>query len=611
MMVFEAKPTKKRLEEALNATSRALGHTPKMQVTLQGSHSPNPLSAQDSLYLAPPKDEDYTCTRAEIDRIALAKRYHHAASYSRHIPSTESGQTIYEALELARIDALGAREYLGYKHNIMMLREDACKKAGYAMLSERADPPLADMLAALLLKEAAHVTFPDALTHLMQSWEVFLQQHCASSITQLLQSAAMPERFAPLAKQFITQLEDVLLGKAGQGATPDAQVEAATVTAEALEGQSDADSGDDDAGEAESQQSADDAASSGFDKVQSAIGQLDDTVTGALDSEAPHGTPTSRLSDLPAFQPKIYPYTIFSTAHDEVIPAEQLVSAEELTQLRAELDSRLEQVSGTFTALSAKLQRYLLAKQQRHWTFDLEEGQLDSARLARLVINPYQTNIFKMEHENEFRDTVVTLLLDNSGSMRGRPITITALSSDILAKVLERVGIKTEILGFTTKEWKGGKHYKAWMQAGKPPHPGRLNDVRHIIYKSADMPFVRARRNLGLMLKDGILKENIDGEALQWAYARIKNRAESRKILMVISDGAPVDDATLSANNPGYLDKHLRHVIAQVQQDSAVELVAIGIGHDVTRYYERSICLRDISKLGETMTNELVKLFEQ
>ncbi len=607
-MLQPEKQSKKRLEEALNVTSRAMGEAPKMNVTLQGTHSPNPLNAQDALYVAPPTQEDYTLTRAEIDRIALAKKYHQSAPYSRNMPETESGRAIYEALEIARLDAIGSQHFLGYKHNMEQLRDDTCRKAGYAMLSERADPPLADMLAARLMQNAAEVKVPESLNHLMEVWNGFLQQHCAEGLQKLQDALDDPQSFSPLAKQFVMRLEDALAGKTGDEATPQEDAEDAAGMAEPMDGAEDAEAEEQDT---QTQQEQNDGASGAYDKVESAIGQLDDTVTGALDSEAPHGTPTSQLSELPAFQPKTYPYIIYSTVHDEIIPAEQLASAEELMHLRAELDSKLEQVSGTFTALSAKLQRYLLAKQQRHWQFDLEEGQLDSARLARLVINPHQTNIFKMEQENEFRDTVVTLLLDNSGSMRGRPITITALSSDILAKVLERVGIKTEILGFTTKEWKGGKHYKQWMQAGKPSNPGRLNDIRHIIYKSADMPFVRARRNLGLMLKDGILKENIDGEALQWAYSRIKARSEARKILMVISDGAPVDDATLSANNPGYLDKHLRHIIAQVQQDADVELVAIGIGHDVTRYYERSICLRDITKLGETMTNELVKLFEK
>ena len=607
-MLQPEKPSKKRFEEALNATSRAMGEAPNMNITLQGTHSPHPLNAQDALYVAPPAKENYTLTRAEIDRIALSKKYHDSVSYRRHMPDSDSGRAIYEALEIARIDAIGAQKFLGYKHNMQQWRDEQCRKSGYVMLSERADPPLADMLAAQLMHDVAEVKVPEALEHLMKVWSGFLQQHCADGLRQLCQALHAPESFSPLAKKIISALENALEGKTGDEAEQQDGEDDAAGASEPIEGNDETQQRDT---QSSSGDEPSDSESSAYDKVESAIGQLDDTVTGALDSEAPHGTPTSQLSDLPAFQPKTYPYVIYSTTHDEIIPAEQLANAEELMQLRIALDSKLEQVSGTFTSLSAKLQRYLLAKQQRHWQFDLEEGQLDSARLARLIINPYHTDIFKMEEENEFRDTVVTLLLDNSGSMRGRPITITALSSDILAKVLERVGIKTEILGFTTKEWKGGKHYKQWMQAGKPANPGRLNDIRHIIYKSADMPFVRARRNLGLMLKDGILKENIDGEALQWAYSRLKARNESRKILMVISDGAPVDDATLSANNPGYLDKHLRHVISNVQNDDDIELVAIGIGHDVTRYYERSICLRDITKLGETMTNELVKLFEK
>ncbi|MBY0356139.1 MAG: hypothetical protein K2Q12_10500, partial [Rickettsiales bacterium] len=306
-----------------------------------------------------------------------------------------------------------------------------------------------------------------------------------------------------------------------------------------------------------------------------------------------------------------FPYRIYTERFDEAVPAHQLASAEELARLRGQLDQKLSQVRGTFARLSAQLQRLLLARQQRSWEFDLEDGVINTARLARVVASPAYRQIYKQEKEAPFKDTVITLLLDNSGSMRGRPITIAALSADILARTLERAGVKVEILGFTTRDWKGGLSYKDWVKQGRPAKPGRLNDLRHIIYKSADQPLVRARRNLGLMLKDGLLKENIDGEALLWAYQRLLLRPEARRILMVISDGAPVDDATLSANFPGYLDRHLREIIAHVEQDKNVELLAIGIGHDVGRYYARSVTLSDISRLGETMAKELVKLFEK
>jgi cobaltochelatase CobT len=326
--------------------------------------------------------------------------------------------------------------------------------------------------------------------------------------------------------------------------------------------------------------------------------------------------PSSQAQELPQVNPYAHvnavpAYHAYTTQYDEIIHAHQLISPDELMRLRSKLDEKLTMVRGTFAKLSARLQRVLLAKQQRKWEFDLEDGRIHPARLARLVASPHHNLIYRQERDTSFRDTVVTLLLDNSGSMRGRPITIAALSADILSRTLERAGIKVEILGFTTAEWKGGRSGKAWKAAGCPPHAGRLNDIRHIIYKAADTPLVRAKRNLGLMLKDGMLKENIDGEALLWAYERILARRESRRILMIISDGAPVDDSTLSANDSAYLDRHLREVIKRIEGDSRIELLAIGIGHDVGRYYSKSVTLRDVAMLGETMTNELVALFEK
>ena len=304
-------------------------------------------------------------------------------------------------------------------------------------------------------------------------------------------------------------------------------------------------------------------------------------------------------------------YKVFTTEFDEEIGAADLCEAEELARLRGFLDQQLSAMQGVVSRLANKLQRLLMAQQNRHWEYDLEEGMLDASRLTRIVIDPMYPLSFKREKDTTFRDTCVTLLLDNSGSMRGRPIMVAAMCADILGRTLERVGVKTEILGFTTRAWKGGQAREKWLAAGKPPHPGRLNDLRHIVYKAADEPWRRAKRNLGLMMREGLLKENIDGEALTWAHNRIIARSEQRKILMVISDGAPVDDSTLSVNAGNYLEHHLRRVIEEIETRSSVELTAIGIGHDVTRYYKKAVTIVDAEQLGGAMTEQLTELFAE
>jgi cobaltochelatase CobT len=310
-------------------------------------------------------------------------------------------------------------------------------------------------------------------------------------------------------------------------------------------------------------------------------------------------------------EPRGPDYKAFSQKFDEIVQAEDLCDADELTRLRAYLDKQLAHLQGVVGRLANRLQRRLMAQQNRAWQFDLEEGMLDPARLPRIVIDPFQPLSFKQEKDTNFRDTVVTLLLDNSGSMRGRPITVAATCADILARTLERCGVKVEILGFTTRAWKGGQARELWLQSGKPGNPGRLNDLRHIIYKSADAPWRRARKNLGLMMREGLLKENIDGEALDWAHKRLLGRSEQRRILMVISDGAPVDDSTLSVNPGNYLERHLRWIIEEIETRSPVELIAIGIGHDVTRYYRRAVTIVDAEELGGVMTEKLAELFEE
>jgi cobaltochelatase CobT len=338
-------------------------------------------------------------------------------------------------------------------------------------------------------------------------------------------------------------------------------------------------------------------------------GESDEQEGVAAEGEDRPGGPQQRKEVAPSDDASAY--RPFTKQFDEEIEAEELCDAEELARLRQQLDQQLSHLQGVVSKLANRLQRRLLAQQQRAWEFDLEEGVLDAARLARIVVNPMLSLSYKREREADFRDTVVTLLIDNSGSMRGRPISVAAMCCDILARTLERCSVKVEILGFTTRAWKGGQSRERWVQEGKPRNPGRLNDLRHVIYKSADAPWRRARKNLGLMLREGLLKENIDGEALDWAYRRLRNRPEKRRILMVVSDGAPVDDSTLSVNPGNYLERHLRKVIAEIEQREAVELIAIGIGHDVTRYYRRAVTIVDAEELGGTMMKKLAELFDE
>jgi cobaltochelatase CobT len=336
----------------------------------------------------------------------------------------------------------------------------------------------------------------------------------------------------------------------------------------------------------------------------------EDTADADMADEGDEGMLPTRPNRPWTDLPESWEYKAYTTQFDEVVSATELCDEEELTRLRAYLDAQLKGLQGIVTRLANRLQRRLMAQQNRSWDFDQEEGLLDAARLARVVISPGHSLSYKIERDVEFKDTVVTLLIDNSGSMRGRPISIAAISADIMARTLERCGVKTEVLGFTTRAWKGGQSREAWLSGGKPAHPGRLNDLRHIVYKKADEPWRRARKNLGLMMREGLLKENIDGEALLWAHTRLLARQEDRRILMVISDGAPVDDSTLSVNSAGYLEQHLRRVIDWIEKQSPVQLVAIGIGHDVTRYYRRAVTIMDVEQLGGTMVEQLAGLFE-
>ncbi|NUB22671.1 cobaltochelatase subunit CobT, partial [Azospirillum formosense] len=453
---------------------------------------------------------------------------------------------------------------------------------------------------------------PPAAEHAVSLWRGWIEERLGKDLHGLAGHMADQDAYARAVRKLLTELDMEV------GNDPDEPQEPEEDERDSGENENEPNKGqtqgeDDTQSQAESMTSQETQESDQGEQADEGTGEEGDTEMGqgeGAEEPAGPGQPwrpeASRRNE-----PDPNAYKPFTTQFDEVVDAAELCDPEELARLRHMLDQQLVHLQGVISKLANRLQRRLLAKQQRSWEFDLDDGILDAARLARIVVNPVLPLSFKKEKEMDFRDTVVSLLIDNSGSMRGRPISIAAMSADILARTLERCAVKVEVLGFTTRAWKGGQARENWIASGKPANPGRLNDLRHIIYKDADQPWRRARKNLGLMLREGILKENIDGEALMWAHNRLIGRPEQRRILMVISDGAPVDDSTLSVNAGNYLERHLRQVIEYIETRSPVELVAIGIGHDVTRYYRRAVTIVDAEQLGGTMMNKLAELFDE
>jgi len=554
--------------------------------------------------------EEVLLARGTADALALRRKYHNEATHARYAPQGEMARALYEAMETARCEAVGARAMPGTASNIdQMIRAEAERK-GYAQITEASEAPLAAAAGYLIRHLATGRPLPEGAQNVMELWRGFIEQQAAGTLENLEETLSDQAGFAKFARKII---ED--LGYGDQlGEDPDMQDESEEESAETEEDQQeqpDTSGQDEDQSteEAEAQPEQDQAES--MDAAEAQV-SADDMAEMEMSEEAelPEG-------EAPLEPPAPAPhsladpnYKVYTTEFDEEIRAEDLAEPAELERLRAYLDQQLEPLKGAVSRLANKLQRRLQAQQNRSWEFDREEGILDAGRLARVVVSPTTSLSFKVEKDTEFRDTVVTLLLDNSGSMRGRPISIAAICADVLARTLERCDVKVEILGFTTRAWKGGQNREKWLAEGREQAPGRLNDLRHIIYKHADAPMRRTRNNLGLMMKEGLLKENIDGEALEWAYRRMQFRPEARKILMVISDGAPVDDSTLSVNPANYLEKHLRDVIAMVERRDAVELIAIGIGHDVTRYYEHAVTITDVEQLAGAMTEQLASLFD-
>ena len=544
-----------------------------------------------------------TKLRGVSDALALRLRYHDDAVHSKHLPKGAEARAVFEAIEQVRCESLGARRMAGVAENLSALLDERCRAKGFAGVTERKEVNLADVLGLLAREQLTGEAPPHSAKRMVEVWRRWLDKRIGQKMRKLGESAEDQEAFAAQVTEVIQAL-DLIDDEAEPPAPEDDQDEDTEDSDHDDQDGSEQEVGADGAlaGQRGEGELTDDGESSDSDGEQFMAGEGDEEPAGPSQWDQQW-----MKNDLPGEAL----YRAFTTQFDEIIEAETLCEPDELARLRHQLDQQLSHLQGVVSRLANRLQRRLMAKQTRSWEFDLEEGLLDAGRLARIVANPVHPLSFKRERDMEFRDTVVSLLIDNSGSMRGRPITVAAMSADILARTLERCGVKVEILGFTTRSWKGGTAREKWVNDGKPKNPGRLNDLRHIVYKSADTPWRRARKNLGLMLREGLLKENIDGEALLWAHHRLLGRTEQRRILMVISDGAPVDDATLSANPGNYLERHLREVIHWIETRSEVELTAIGIGHDVTRYYRRAVTLIDAEELGGTMMRNLTELFDE
>jgi len=604
---------------ALSAATRAVSHKRALEVKF-GGRAP---VLGDGCVTRPdpparPGVDAAARIRGQADALALRLQLHNGAAHRSARPPGARARDIFDAVDQARVEALGAKTMRGVADNLDAALADRCRQEGWSQARDRQTAPLAEAISMLVRERVTGRKSPDDARGLMQVWRADLENMAGDALDALAETADDQHRFADALRQVIRTLD--LGDELGEPRTKDQRNHDEPDDADsrqAPETGPEADQNDSESkpGQGEDERDKDnendtaDARGSGASADD--IELAEDRRTGVNGNDEPGQSMSSiRLNRINWPDETSGRYKIFTDRFDEVIEAGDLCDANELNRLRHSLDQHLKSSQNTVGRLANRLQRRLMARQQRSWSFDLEEGQLDPARLPRIIVDPMTPLSFKQEKDTNFRDTVVTLLLDNSGSMRGRPIMVAAACADILARTLERCGVKTEILGFTTRAWKGGRSKEKWLARGKPRNPGRLNDLRHIIYKSADTPWRRARPNLGLMLRDGLLKENVDGEALLWAHNRLMARAEQRRIMMVISDGNPVDDGTQSANAPAYLETHLREVIHMIENRSEVELLAIGIGHDVTRYYRKAVTLMDVGQLAGAMTDQLTALFD-
>ena len=594
-----------RFKSVLTGTARAIAHEPELEVawtadapSQSGKNLKVPMPGRSL-----PRGQAMEA-RGFADSMALRLRHHNDGLHNKNAPAEAVARACYDEIETVRYEALGSKAYAGMRANLASAMDVRIAANPIARASQADEVPIQSALALLLREHLTGQPVPKAAqagADLLRGW---IEDKAGADFDALALSLDDQRAFQGLALDMLQHLE---LTRTPDNIPPED-------TGDEDDGEDDGDDQDDGGSAADDEQRTEttgDSREGDDDSEGEEREETEDSDDGEIADEGDDGMLPTRPNRPWTELPAKFDYKPFTTAFDEVIEARELCDEDELTRLRAYLDTQLKGLQGIVTKLANRLQRRLMAQQNRSWDFDQEEGILDAARLARVVVSPGLSLSYKVEREVEFKDTVVTLLIDNSGSMRGRPISIAAISADILARTLERCGVKTEILGFTTRAWKGGQSREAWLASGKAPQPGRLNDLRHIVYKKAGEPYRHARRSLGLMMREGLLKENIDGEALLWAHARLLARPEDRRILMVISDGAPVDDSTLSVNNAGYLEQHLRKVIDWIERQSPVQLVAIGIGHDVTRYYRRAVTIMDVEQLGGTMVEQLAGLFEE
>ena len=590
-------------KRALSSTVKAIAEDKEIEVVF-GGNSP---SSEDKIILPEINNifdlDNLSSIRGTADNEALIHKYRNNNTYSEFLPNKEKNKKIYESLENSRIQILGSKYMRGVKSNLLSLYEKDCQEKNYSNVTSQSDLDIENALEIYLKKKNDASLVPKSASHALSYWSKWLDSKIGDSIDGLLKNINDQEQFAQLANKLILDLKLYDTNENKDESEDDNK------------GQQTEELDNPDVDETESQSSmSDDDMENTEEEVQSEESEMpvdenNEEMQDLEDDGSENVKP--QYKENKSIETILSEYMVYSNQFDEIITAQDLCEDEELNRLRKYLDQQLKSFQTIISRLANRLQRKLLAKQNRSWEFNIEEGLLDTSRLTRVITDPFYSLSFKKEKDTDFKDTVVSLLIDNSGSMRGRPITVAAMSADILARTLEKCGVKVEILGFTTKAWKGGKSRESWMQNNKPPSPGRLNDLRHIIYKAADEPWRRSKKNLGLMMREGLLKENIDGEALLWAHKRLQNRYEARKILMVISDGAPVDDSTLSVNSGNYLEKHLRGAINWIENKSDVQLLAVGIGHDVTRYYKKAVTIVDAEQLADVMTEQLVDLFEE
>ena len=601
-------------KRAVAACMRAMSGTKELEVTfaadrpalIGGAEGAKARLPEPARKLSP---REAAILRGHADSMALRLACHDVRTHKKLLPQQQNARAVFEAVEQARVEAIGSRRMEGVATNLSAMLDDRYHRGTYAEVTDRADAPMEDAVALMVRERLTGLAPPKSAQKIVDLWRPIIESRAGEELGRLDASIENQLAFGRAIQKLLANLDMIDESAVDQNETgEDDGAEQDQDSQEQEEGEADDLEG---SGETMQMDKSDDAS----DDMEDGTMDASEAPTGEmLDEDGEGEDEDSRESRRPPTYGDIQrgpDYKAYTTKFDEMVLAEELCDPEELERLRAYLDKQLQHMSAIVARLANRLQRRLMAQQNRSWEFDLEEGVLDPARLTRIVIDPQQPLSFKREKDMDFRDTVVTLLLDNSGSMRGRPITVAATCADILARTLERCGVKVEILGFTTRAWKGGQSREAWLQGGKPANPGRLNDLRHIVYKAADAPWRRARRNLGLMMREGLLKENIDGEALDWAHKRLLARSEQRRILMMISDGAPVDDSTLSVNAGNYLEKHLRYVIEEIETRSPVELIAIGIGHDVTRYYRRAVTIVDAEELGGAMTEKLAELFAE